>query len=79
MRFPARRATVPQDRIHQARQRPAPDPAGEKRPPWAGRALAEGFGPSARQTDNSPLGLGNGLGHGGDRETLPEPLSLRPG
>jgi len=25
--------------------RPAPDPAGAKRPPWAGRALAGGFGP----------------------------------
>ncbi|MFN7598723.1 MAG: hypothetical protein ACK5PT_18715, partial [Cereibacter sp.] len=25
--------------------RPAPDPTGEKRPPWAGRTLAGGFGP----------------------------------
>ncbi|MFN7596675.1 MAG: hypothetical protein ACK5PT_08000 [Cereibacter sp.] len=25
--------------------RPAPDPAGGKRPPWAGRVLAGGFGP----------------------------------
>ncbi|MFO0514681.1 MAG: hypothetical protein ACK5YF_07005, partial [Rhodobacterales bacterium] len=33
------------DRQVRERQRPAPDPAGEKRPPGAGRALAGGFGP----------------------------------
>ena len=45
-RFPARpEATFPQDWLPQAQRRPAPDPAGAKRPPGAGRALAGGFGP----------------------------------
>ncbi len=43
--FPARAERCPADRQVRERQRPAPDPAGEKRPPWAGRALAGGCGP----------------------------------
>jgi hypothetical protein len=37
---PARSGRCPVDRLVREQQRPAPDPAGEKRPPWAGRALA---------------------------------------
>jgi hypothetical protein len=50
-RFPARAGQCPVDRHVQKQRRPAPDPAGEKRPPGAGRALAGGFGP--------PAGLGS--------------------
>jgi hypothetical protein len=45
LRFPARARRFPADRQVQAHRRPAPGPAGEKRPPGAGRALAGGFGP----------------------------------
>jgi len=44
-RFPARARRPPADRQVREVQRPAPDPAGAKRPPGAGRALARGFGP----------------------------------
>jgi hypothetical protein len=44
-RFPARARRCPVDRQVREHGRPAPDPAGEKRPPGAGRALAGGFGP----------------------------------
>jgi hypothetical protein len=44
-RFPARARRCPVDRQVREQRRPAPDPAGAKRPPWAGRALAGGFGP----------------------------------
>jgi hypothetical protein len=37
-------------RIHPAPPRPAPDRAGAKRPPPAGRALAGGFGPRPRRS-----------------------------
>ena len=46
-RFPARARRCPVDPQVWATQRPAPDPAGAKRPPWAGRALAGGFGTPA--------------------------------
>jgi len=42
---PARAERCPVDRQVREGQRPAPDPAGAKRPPGAGRALAGGFGP----------------------------------
>jgi len=42
---PARAGRRPVDRQVREERRPAPDPAGEKRPPGAGRALAGGFGP----------------------------------
>ena len=42
---PARAGRCPVDRSVQEQRRPAPGPAGAKRPPWAGRALAGGFGP----------------------------------
>jgi len=42
---PARAGRCPVDREVLEGQRPAPDPAGAKRPPGAGRALAGGFGP----------------------------------
>ena len=35
--------------------RPAPDPAGAKRPPWAGRALAGGFGPRLAKGQRSAV------------------------
>jgi len=44
-RFPARVGRCPGDRQVREHQRPAPGPAGAKRPPGAGRALAGGFGP----------------------------------
>ncbi|WP_157937584.1 hypothetical protein [Oceaniglobus roseus] len=34
---------------HPHHERPAPDPAGEKRPPRAGRALAGGLGPGPKK------------------------------
>jgi hypothetical protein len=40
--------------------RPAPDPAGEKRPPGAGRALAGGFGPPAGLGSAWRCGRGDG-------------------
>jgi len=42
---PACVGRCPLDRQVRERRRPAPDPAGAKRPPVAGRALAGGFGP----------------------------------
>jgi len=42
---PARAGRCPTDRQVREQRRPAPDPAGEKRPPWAGRALAGDLGP----------------------------------
>ena len=42
---PLRPGPCPAGRQVREGQRPAPDPAGEKRPPRAGRALAGGFGP----------------------------------
>ncbi len=42
---PAPAGRCPVDRQVQEQRRPAPDPAGEKRPLGAGRALAGGFGP----------------------------------
>ena len=44
-RFPARARRCPVNLRVREQQRPAPDPAGAKRPPGAGRALAGGFGP----------------------------------
>jgi hypothetical protein len=44
-RFPARAERCPTDRQVGEQRRPAPDPAGAKRPPGAGRALAGGCGP----------------------------------
>jgi len=44
-RFPARAGRCHKGRLHPCNGRPAPDPAGAKRPPGAGRALAGGFGP----------------------------------
>jgi len=41
----ARARRSPVDREVREQRRPAPDPAGEKRPPGAGRALAGGCGP----------------------------------
>jgi len=46
---PARTGRCPVDPNVREKQRPAPDPAGDKRPPGAGRALAGGFGPPAGQ------------------------------
>jgi hypothetical protein len=55
---PARAGRCPADRLIQEQRRPAPDPAGEKRPPWAGRALAGGFGPRAGSDTSMALWQG---------------------
>jgi hypothetical protein len=60
MRFPARARRFPVDRQVQAHRRPAPDPAGEKRPPGAGRALAGGFGEPGGPMPYVPHGQGDG-------------------
>ena len=55
MRFPARAGRFPADRQVQAHGRPAPDPAGGKHPPGAGRALAGGFGPRRARDQRSAV------------------------
>jgi len=50
------------DRNPQAQQRPAPAPAGEKRPPWEGRALAETLWRPGGQGADVARDLGDGLG-----------------
>ncbi len=57
----ARARRCPVGRWVHAGPRPAPDPAGEKRPPWAGRALAVAFGGHRRIWTN-PAGSGRGVG-----------------
>ncbi len=58
--------------------RPAPDPAGEKRPPGAGRALAGGFRPPAGVGSAGRCGRGDGPCHssgvGVSDSDLPAPL-----
>jgi hypothetical protein len=87
---PARAERCPQDPCHPNRQRPAPDPAGEKRPPGAGRALAGGFGPPAGQGSAWRCGRGDGpchcsgegafVGAGGTRKrtAFPRPRATLP-
>jgi hypothetical protein len=77
MRFPARAGRFPADRQVQAHRRPAPDPAGEKRPPGVGRALAGGFGPPAGQVSRVGSGRGDGPCHGNG--AVPPPLRAGPG
>ena len=55
---PDRAGRCPVDRSVREAQRPAPDPAGAKRPPFAGRALAGGFGPTAGPDASVPLWQG---------------------
>ena len=57
---PARAGQCSVDRQVREQQRPAPDPAGEKRPPGAGRALAGGFGPPAGVRSAWHCGRGDG-------------------
>jgi len=45
-------------------RRPAPGPAGAKRPPVAGRALAGGFGPRLVLVPAQRCGRGDGPCHG---------------
>jgi hypothetical protein len=75
---PARAERFPVDRQVQAHRRPAPDPAGEKRPLGAGRALAGGFGPPAGLGSAWRCGRGDGPCHGsgagGSDSDLPPPL-----
>ncbi len=59
--------------FHQAQQRPAPGPAGAKRPPWAGRALAGGFGPPVRLRAGVVRDPGDGRGQGGGGECFGAP------
>jgi hypothetical protein len=56
-RFPRLRGTSPRGPRH---ERPAPGPAGGKRPPGAGRAQAGGFGPPAGQGSAGRCGRGDG-------------------
>jgi hypothetical protein len=72
LRFPARAGRCHEDHLHPHQQRPAPDPAGEKRPPGAGRALAGGFGPPAGVRAAWPYGRGDGPCLGND--AVPPPL-----
>jgi len=58
---PARAGPCPADRSVRETQRPAPDPAGAKRPPGAGRALAGGFGPRLVLVTADRCGKGDGL------------------
>ena len=82
-RFPARAGRFPADRQVQAQRRPAPDPAGEKRPLGAGRALAGGFGPPAGQGSAGRCGRGDcpchGSRAGGSDDVLPPPVRAGPG
>jgi len=57
---PAPVGRSPVDRQVREGQRPAPDPAGAKRPPWAGRALAGGFGPRPVLIPAQRCGRGDG-------------------
>jgi hypothetical protein len=79
---PARAGQCPVDRQVQAHRRPAPDPAGGKRPPRAGRALAGGFGPPAGLGSAQRCGRGDGPRHGGEAggsdADLPAPLRAGP-
>jgi hypothetical protein len=61
---PARAERCHKDRCNRHKQRPAPGPAGEKRPPGAGRALAGGFGPPACMGSAWHCGRGDGPCHG---------------
>ncbi len=72
---PARARRCPADRQVREVQRPAPDPAGEKRPPWAGRALAGGFGPRLVLMPACRGGRGDGPCHWSGAV----PLALRAG
>jgi hypothetical protein len=70
---PARAGRCHKDRLHPHQQRTAPDPAGAKRPPGVGRALAGGFGPPARQGSSWRAGKGDGLCHwGGASRNAPQ-------
>jgi hypothetical protein len=80
MRFPARAERCHPDPCHPNQQRTAPDPAGEKRPPGAGRALAGGFGPPAGQGSAERCGRGDGPCHGngaGGSDSVVPPRSGR--
>jgi hypothetical protein len=80
---PARAERCHKDPYHPHHQRPAPDPAGEKRPPGAGRALAGGFGPPAGQVSRFGSGRGDGPCHcsgvGGSDSDLPASVRAGPG
>jgi hypothetical protein len=75
---PARARRCPQDPCHPQQERPAPDPAGKKRPPGAGRALAGGFWPPAGLGSAGRCGRGDGPCHGngagGSDSDRPRPL-----
>ena len=62
---PPVRAGSPRYRLGRKRGRPAPDPAGEKRPPRAGRALAGTLWRPGRIADRATRGEGDGLRHCG--------------
>ena len=62
---PARVDGINQRRSGTQYQRPAPAPAGEKRPPWAGRALAGPLRPARCRLPVSGSGEGDGLRHCG--------------
>jgi len=62
-RFPARADRCHQDPCTPHQQRPAPDPAGEKRPPGAGSGAGRGLWPPAGQGSAWRCGRGDGLCH----------------
>ena len=86
---PARSGRGAVDRQVREGQRPAPDPAGAKRPPRAGRALAGSFGPPAGQGSAWHCGRGDGPCHwsggsafvsvGGDGKRTAFPPPVRDG
>jgi hypothetical protein len=91
---PARARRCPVHRCVLSHQRPAPDPAGEKRPPWAGRAFAVALGATAVSGPSGggwqrrqPLPWGEVAGHcctagpgsGGSGNTRVPPPRRRPG
>jgi len=71
-RFPARAARCQPDRQVREERRPAPDPAGEKRPPGAGRALAGGFGP--RLASGSVAAVAGAMAPAIEALTVPSPF-----
>jgi hypothetical protein len=61
--FPPKRNACRKTQRRQSPHRPVPAPAGAKRPPLAGRALAGGLGPPTCTWQASSQGKGNGLRH----------------
>jgi len=74
---PARAARCRCDRQVRETQRPAPDPAGGKRPPRAGRALAGGFGP--RRDKDRPCAVAKAMAFANQAAKVQSPVRAGPG